>query len=235
MLANWATAARHTALTSRGSALAELGDYDTALTCYSEAETIARETGERRSIAVNQGNRGLALADLGKYEEALACFAAAETINREMSMTAGVALNLGNRGAALAAMQQHDDALALLHQAEEMHRELGNRMQIAVNQGDAGVVLWKLGRHDKARAALVSAQATFRELSADSSLDFFDFQAALAAITAEVGDIATAQALVADALRLAETLGIREDHPRLRTRHNFALLRQLDKQLGADQ
>jgi non-specific serine/threonine protein kinase len=218
---------QHMALSSRAMVLCDLGRYEEALAGYTRAEQIARALGEKRAIAVNQGNRGLALADQGNYPAALECYAAAEKINREMGTRAGLALNLANRGNALAALGQFDAALACLQEAESLHEQLGNRLQRAINRGDRAAVLLQRGELDEARRLIHETLATFEQLQVRSTPDYFVFLTVLAQVEQQAGQLDDARRAAAAARDVARQLNLLDDHPRLRIRQQWEVLRTL--------
>jgi tetratricopeptide (TPR) repeat protein len=217
----------HLTIGNRGIVLADQGDYDGALQCYAEAESIARKLGDKRGIAMNVGNRGIALSDRGDPHAALGCYREAEAINREIQTKFGMAVNIGNRGNALADLGDYDAALASFDEAEALNREMGNRFLISLNIGDRGACRFKMGQHEQARDALRSALSMLDELGTRHSPEYFAYQSLLAQCEQALNNPVVAAILANEALHLAEQLGFSESHPKLRTRGQLAMLRQI--------
>src|SRR5690606_12088755 len=76
---------------NRGLVSSKLGDFDQALTCYTEAEAIFRGFGNLAGVASNVGSRGTLYQERGDFDRALACLAEAEGISRKLGNRAGIA------------------------------------------------------------------------------------------------------------------------------------------------
>jgi tetratricopeptide (TPR) repeat protein len=74
------------------------GEYERALECYQQAETILRDLGDRRGLAGDLHNIGMLYEAQGKYSEAMEQYEEALAINRSIGNRPWMANNLGNIG-----------------------------------------------------------------------------------------------------------------------------------------
>ena len=97
-----------------GNALAELSDYDAALSNYSNALSIDRKEIVGRDQALF--NRGNLYLDLGQFEQAICDYDTAISLRKDGVIAAGLLFNKGN---ALVAMGQFEQALECYRLAED--------------------------------------------------------------------------------------------------------------------
>ena len=115
-----------------GNALAELSDYDAALSNYSNALSIDRKEIVGRDQALF--NRGNLYLDLGQFEQAICDYDTAISLRKDGVIAAGLLFNKGN---ALVAMGQFEQALECYRLAEDGKAQSSNPFsahQIALSQ-----------------------------------------------------------------------------------------------------
>jgi predicted ATPase len=217
----------HLALSSLGMARAEQGQYAAAIAAYNQAELVARDLGEPRAIATNLGNRGLAFADQGLYAEAIECFARAEAINRQIGSLSGLAINRTNHAAALLELGRCEQAAQALDEAERLCRARNLQVQLSFVLTELGRLRNREGRSAEAVECFRAAQQCHRQQGREATLDAFLTEVELALTLARRGDVAGAAVPAEAASKLAATLGLTPDHPRLRIRTALADLQPL--------
>jgi predicted ATPase len=213
------------ALGSQGNVHSQAGRFDEALRCYLEAEEIARELGSKPRIAMIVGNRGGMHAMQGDTDSALACYEEAESIARELGDLRRVAVSLGQKARMLQSLDDIPGALRCFEEAEEISRGIGDLFVAARNICDRGTLLHSRGEYEAAQAPLEEGIRMYDEMSANQSVWYFAFKAALALNTRELGDEEAAGKLVTECLELADRLGIDGNHPDVPLREAFENLR----------
>src|SRR5437762_950996 len=93
---------------------------------------MARELGDRRSIANAVGNRGIIHSDRGEYEQAVACFAEQEAMARELGDRSTIARAVGSRGFVHWSRGEYEQALACYAEATATSRQIGDHYSLVV-------------------------------------------------------------------------------------------------------
>jgi tetratricopeptide (TPR) repeat protein len=140
------------------------GELAEALACYGEQEAIARELGDRKSMASAVGNRGIVHLDRGEHAEALACFGEQEAIARELGDRMSIATAVGNRSIVHSIRGEYAEALACLAESEKISRQLGDLPGIGTMVGNRGIVHTNRGEYAEALACYGEQEAISREL-----------------------------------------------------------------------
>ncbi len=199
------------ALNVKGMALWHEGRPADALPCYEEAERISREQGDVRRVAGRLTNRGLSLAELDRFDEALACCAEAERLHLSQGNRSWNAVNLVARGQALFLRGDAAAACECLATALRVSEETKYRENEAFAAGCLGRALFALGRVAEAHAALNQAVTIQHEIDKAQNRRYWGNLIQLARAEKALGRPVADK--VAEALALAERLGLRPDHP----------------------
>jgi len=151
------------ALTSLGSALAELRRFEEAITACQDAAAIYRETGDRHGEGMALGNLGSALAELRRFEEAITAHRDAAAIFRETGDRHGEGTALTNLGLALREVRRFEEAITAHQDAVAIYRETGDRHGEGLALEGLGLALEEAGRSREAMTAYQDAIAIYRE------------------------------------------------------------------------
>ena len=180
-----------------------------ALENYYEALKMAKELGNKNSIAIRLGNIGVVYDEQGNYPKALESFFAALKMDKELGDKNGIAIRLGNIGIVYDEQGNYPMALENYYEALKMAKELGNKNNIAAWIGNIGSLYTKLGQFNKAEQYLDSALALCDSIGAlnysmyyeKNTSQLYDTLAQLA----ESGHVKTPNFGVSTYLRLAYT------------------------------
>jgi tetratricopeptide (TPR) repeat protein len=142
----------------------ERGEYNDALACFRESESISLELGDRRVYASTIGNRGNVHADLGEYEKALACYREQESIAQKIGDRLLYSGAVGNRGLVHADLGEYEKALACHREQETISREIGNRLTYSIAVGNRGMVHKDRGEYEEALACFREQESISLEL-----------------------------------------------------------------------
>ena len=136
------------ALSGKATSLGYQGDHGTSLNCAIQAETLARQTGEKLEIARTLLIQGLARLRLGESSLALSLGEQALGISSELDSPNDVARCLNLVGSAYYISGHIDKAEACLDKALPIFQELGNRGQAMDLLNNLGVIADARGDHE---------------------------------------------------------------------------------------
>ena len=152
----------HTALYTMalGSCYRRLGNPESALAAYDEAEALNQRAGNLAEVSNIAANKGLVHADLDRFDLALAEYERAERIARQANSPLRVASHLSRQADLFAATSRPEQAVDLYRKSLALRREHGAEISRPDAQLQIALValLKELGRIDEARAALRTAQ-----------------------------------------------------------------------------
>src|SRR6266404_6795614 len=114
-------------LNDLGMAYDEIGERQSAISCYEQRIVIARELNDRHGEAKSLGNLGVAYKNLGNADRAIECFEEQLTISRRIQDLRGEANALGGLGIVYARLGQLERAADRQRQSLKIHREIGDR------------------------------------------------------------------------------------------------------------
>ncbi|HYN20887.1 MAG TPA: CHAT domain-containing protein [Thermoanaerobaculia bacterium] len=202
-----------TAATARNNACAilnELGDFREALKDCAVAIRIRRLQGDPIRLARTLNNAGLALHHLGELRDAEARFQEALEINRLQNDTQGQVINLSNLGLVAASQGRLNRALDLHGTADRMAMLHTNEpwaaAQARISRIHQGVILEKLGAY---REALAIYQGVLQDRSELDPHRLAMLRVNVGAVYRKLGDTASAQAAIRDAMATFEAEGDR--------------------------
>ena len=201
------TPERAKALNAAGKLAYYQGDYPAARARSEESLVIARELGDRWTIANSLNNLGGVACDLRDFVYARALYEESLTIMRELGDRSGVARSLHNLGIVALGESDFPSCTALLNECLAILRELGDRGRIADALDILGIVAFEQGEFASARGIHEESLAIMRELGdrrgiARSLSD-------LGVVAHEQGDYLASGALHQEALGIQRELGNR--------------------------
>jgi tetratricopeptide (TPR) repeat protein len=149
-------AARARELTARGIDEARSGDHEAAVGSFTEAETVARESGLLDLAAGAAVNRGWALWLAGEKDGSIEAYEEGAQLAREAGDSTRLMLALGNLGIAHTAAGRHEEALFVYEEylplvADDPDEEIDAHLNCAT-------ALVNLGRYEEANGHLDEAE-----------------------------------------------------------------------------
>ena len=121
------------ALTSRGNAALDQGDFALARACYEQSLTLYRESGDKADIAAALGNLRIAASEQGDLALARACLEESLTIRREQGSRNRVAALLHSLGDVAYRQGDLAQARAYLEECLTLRKEAGDESGIAAS------------------------------------------------------------------------------------------------------
>ncbi len=179
------------ALISSGWAALRSGDYQLANTRLEEALTISRDLGDARSIGFELAGLGEVALRQGDYARARRLVEESLELRRQMGNKWGVGVSLGTLGWAAMREGDWDRAIAWLGESLEVRQEIGDKGGCAWCLEHLAEVAMAQGQAEKA-ARVFGAAAALRDSigSVIDSADQPDYERTVAALQAELGDVA---------------------------------------------
>jgi len=156
-------------LSNLGSCYFNLGDFRRAIDLYEQAQTIAREIGDRSSEAVHLGNLSSCYFNLGETRRAIDLNEQALTIAREIGDRSSEASVLNNLSSCYSRLGETRRAIDLNEQALTIVREIGDRSGEAGALGNLGNCYSNLGEIRRAIDLYEQALTIAREIGDRSS------------------------------------------------------------------
>lgn len=133
-----------------GNCFLGLSELEEAEGHYREAETAAREAGDKEGLAAALGNIGLIYHTRGELDKALDYHQQSLKIHREIGQKEGEASALGNIGIVHGIKRELDKALDFFQQALKINRDIGRKEGEASDLGNIGLIYQHKGELDKA-------------------------------------------------------------------------------------
>jgi predicted ATPase/Tfp pilus assembly protein PilF len=144
-------AIRGKALNGAGNLVYNQGDYELARTLHAECLEIARELGDKRSMAGSINNLGLVAKAQSDYATAYSLFEQALEINLATGNRNWEAINYNNMGNVRYDQGDYSDARALQEKSVAIFRTLGDNWGLSMALADLGKVAFEQGDYDTAR------------------------------------------------------------------------------------
>ncbi|MHC3470893.1 AfsR/SARP family transcriptional regulator [Streptomyces sp. 7R007] len=179
------------ALNDLGLAMQYTGRYDEAVTCYTEAITLARELGHRSGEAATTINAALAQVLSGRPDQAVSACEATLPLLDDIGDTAGTAYALYVLGLALHELRRYDDALTQYRKCLAVSRSIGLRDREMYTLYRMAETLRLTGRLQEAVHCATRSVAGCEEL--DAARDLAQALTVLGRTLADLGHIGVAR------------------------------------------
>jgi tetratricopeptide (TPR) repeat protein len=144
-------------LRNLGPTLHEMGRYEQAVECYSNAIKLLEEMHDLAQQAVTQMNLGVVYLTLDQPQQALGLFLCADPILRKVCDDLHRAMNYCNMGIAHRMLKEWNQAEASLLSSVERWEQIGNTEAIANVIDELGLVYLEQGLLEKAMATFQDA------------------------------------------------------------------------------
>lgn len=192
------------ALANLAAVFGELNRFDKKIEYFEQAREVFRALQSRQDEgAVIQG-LGNAYRALGLYEKAIENLEQALTISREVKNPNFESVTLNSLGEAYNAFGRPEKAIEYLEQALPITRRMKKRGNECESLHNLGVAYARLDRHEKATEYLGQALAIARELRQPRDEAGALHQIAL--VEGQRGNLAQAQGLIEESLRISEAI-----------------------------
>jgi predicted ATPase/DNA-binding SARP family transcriptional activator len=198
------------ALSNLGAILLAGGDTERAGPLLDDAVAVAREAGDDRILALAVNNRGDYALTRGDFETARPLFEESLALLRTRGDTANVARALFNLGASELELGRRGVAGGQFREGLALARDAGDREDLAwILEGLAALAAAE-GRGERAALLLGAADAQLTAMGADHKpYERSLRQRTMTAITALLGDTATAEAMeLGSGLALADVIAV---------------------------
>jgi tetratricopeptide (TPR) repeat protein len=140
------------ALGNQALILQACGDLNGATEMYKEAESIARELGNKEVLSRSLNNQGMILFARGNLDGAMAIYQESERICRELGDKHGLQVLLNNQANILQSRGNLDGAMAMYKEKERICRESGDQDGLQLALGNQANILSARGELDGAMA-----------------------------------------------------------------------------------
>jgi predicted ATPase/Tfp pilus assembly protein PilF len=189
------------ALSLRGGLYWRVGDYDQAEQCYKEFRATSEAIGSRTGIANATQSLGNIATARGDYATARSLYEQAIPIQEEEGNLVGLGIALNNLAATLLRLKDATAAIPVLERCLELYRGVNDIP-------GSNYVLGNLGRAKAMLGQFEEAEAYFREALEEAQRInhgrlIVENTYGLGEIALQRGDLAAADTLLHDALRLA--------------------------------
>ncbi|MCB0017053.1 MAG: tetratricopeptide repeat protein [Anaerolineales bacterium] len=185
--------------------LGQQGEYKAAISAAEAALALAEGLGESELAAAAWALQGEWQRHLGQYTAARASLAAALALAEGPAGQRNRARALAELGAIHLEQSRYDEALNDLQAALAIYEQLTDAMAISRTLGQIGDAYRRKGAYETALAHVEMALSVARGL--DYRLGQVQLRLVLARIRMEMGEVAPAEALAAEALAAATDLG----------------------------
>jgi tetratricopeptide (TPR) repeat protein len=206
-------------LSNLGSSYNILGDYGRAIDLYTQALTIAQETGNRDWEGAALNGLGNCYSSLGDYRQAINLHTQALTISREIGNRDWEGTALGNLGGCYYRLAGYRQAIDLYSQVLAIAQEIGDRNHESIVLGHLGNCHYSLGDYRQAIELHTQALTIARDI--ESRYSEATALVYLGRAWLSSGDPAKAVALLEEAVSVADTTGDLE--PAAEARSGLAL------------
>jgi predicted ATPase len=197
-------AARMRALFCAGVLAGGQRDYAAAVELLRESLEIARQTGEKQSIAVSANGLAVTTRDMGSFEAATELFEESLALWKELGDRPAVARALSNLSGVKRLQHEHAKARSLNEECLGIFRELDDRTGVAWALNQQADLLREQGELPAARAVYEQGIAVFREIN--DRWGIAGSLADLGNLALEQGDYSAADAMYAESLSLFQEL-----------------------------
>lgn len=159
-----ATSGRMRALSAAGILAAAQGDFSASNELFAESLAVARELGDKRSIAVSVNALAINARDLREFSASRERFEESLGLWRELGDVLAVARALSNLANVAKLLGAYQESRALYQECLSIFRELGDRTGAAWALNHEGAAASDQGDCAGARALYEESLASFREL-----------------------------------------------------------------------
>ena len=188
-----------------GTTYLETGDYDKAMTIYTENLTIAESQGNEANIASSLTNIGIIYQFKGDYLESIENYLRSYTIHSKIGDRFAMSNTLGNIGVIYRSRGEYDKALEQFNNCLKIQEELDNKRSIASTYNNIANIHLQRGEYDKALSMYNQSLGISKAI--DNKHIISILQGNIAMIYARMGDYKQALENHMDALQLREELG----------------------------
>jgi DNA-binding SARP family transcriptional activator len=153
-------------LSLRGAAAVDLGEAETGLRFFNQAEAGCRVSDDLNCLAHTLARRANAHRFVGDYQASLADVESAlELVGQDAELLPVQAAAFRVKGVVLSRMGQPHDAIGYLERAEQLNAAMGNLASVALVQLDLGIAFRTIGRYEEAESAYNRSLSYWRETS----------------------------------------------------------------------
>ncbi|MCB2214420.1 tetratricopeptide repeat protein [bacterium] len=131
-------------LNARGVSLKNIGDLESAMAAYKEAETISRNLHDRRILATVLGNEGNVLRRQGELDQAKEVLKEAVDLARELDDVHISFPCLNSLGLLYYENDENEEALAIFNELETVGRTFGEPLMLAAALGNKCTLMERL-------------------------------------------------------------------------------------------
>jgi predicted ATPase/predicted Ser/Thr protein kinase len=179
-------------------------DYSAAVELFRESLEIARQSGEKQSIAVSANGLAVTTRDIGSFEAATELFEESLALWKELGDRPAVARALSNLSGVKRLQHEHAKARSLNEECLGIFRELDDRAGVAWALNQQADLLREQGELPAARAVYEQGIAVFREIN--DRWGIAGSLADLGNLALEQGDYAAADSMYVESLSLFQEL-----------------------------
>jgi len=133
-----------------GQAASYAGQYEPALTWYTELEREQTKSGDHAGLAATYNNIGAIYDKKGEWDKALDYYGKSEKIRLEVGDHTGLATTYNNIGRIYSNKGEWDKALEFYRKSEKIFLEVEDRTGLATTYNNIGLIYSKKGEWDKA-------------------------------------------------------------------------------------
>jgi tetratricopeptide (TPR) repeat protein len=188
------------------------GHLHRALDLYLESERRFHRAELPMQVAWSMLGQGQVQEQLGEPTQAVALFTGAEAMFRYHGDKAGIPLCFRRRGDVLRRQGRQDAALAQYCEGEAIYRTFCDPLGIVATLACKAMSYLAMGRRIEGHAALAEALWKLQEQPPQHGETDFLIHALSARVAGLNGDADAARAHLAQAVRIADLCGLREDH-----------------------
>jgi len=181
------------------------GDYEVARERLNAGLQLARQTGDRDTLASIFNGLGIARWSQGDYEQARQFCEAGLAIRRELGNQNRIATVLSNLGNIASAQGDHTAARHFLQESVDTFRNLDDRSGLATTLNNLGVALEALNDYARAHQCYLESIALSREIGSRYSAAYT--LNSLAHLTLVWGDLGASQGYYRESLAIFRELG----------------------------
>ncbi len=181
------------------------GEYAAARTALEQGLALAREIGDKPSMARSLNILGNLADGQGDYQTARSLYEQSLALFRELGDRSGIANALGNLGNVAVSQADYATARPLYEQSLVLDRELGNKRGVAISLLNLGDLAYAQGDYAAAGSLYEQGLTHFREI--DDKLGTAISLNDLGSVADGRGDYQTARALYDESLVIFQELG----------------------------
>lgn len=138
------------ALNNLGSIYKLKGDYDKAITYYTESLEIKKINGNKSGMAASLNNIGIVYNYRGDYAKAIKYYTQSLRIREELGNKSGIAASLNNIGSFYQVQGDYAKAIEFHTKSLKLKEEIGDKSGVATTLNNMGLIYREQGEFDKA-------------------------------------------------------------------------------------